>query len=122
MTVRGVRGAINVTANERDAILAATQQLLQQMVQDNGIELADIASLILTTTVDLTAEYPAVAARQLGWVDVPILCGHEMDVPHGLPLCIRALLHWNTDKPAADIEHVYLGEAASLRPDRAKMP
>lgn len=122
MTVRGVRGAINAIANERNAILAATQKLLQQMVQDNGIELADIASLILTTTVDLTAEYPAVAARQLGWVDVPILCGHEMDVPHGLPLCIRALLHWNTTKPAAQVEHVYLGEAASLRPDRAKMP
>ncbi len=120
MKMRGVRGAISVTANERDAIVEATQSMLLQMVQANDINLDDVASLLLTTTTDLTAEYPAVAARQLGWLDMPILCGHEMNVPHGLPLCIRALLHWNSDKTPAQIKHVYLGKAANLRPDRAK--
>ena len=120
MKMRGVRGATSVTANERDAIVEATQSMLLQMVQVNDINLDDVASLLLTTTTDLTAEYPAVAARQLGWLDMPILCGHEMNVPHGLPLCIRALLHWNSDKTPAQIKHVYLGKAANLRPDRAK--
>jgi len=119
--IRGVRGAINATLNERAAILAVTQTMLHQMMIVNDIDLDDVASLILTTTMDLTAEYPAVAARQLGWSDVPILCGHEMAVPHGLPLCIRALLHWNTSKTPLQIEHVYLGEAASLRPDRVNI-
>lgn len=116
---RGVRGAITVADNTRDAILAAATDLLTAMVDANGIEPDDIASLFLTTTVDLNAEYPAVAARQLGWYDVAILCGHEMDVPHGLNQCLRALILWNTPLGPRDIKHIYLGDAAVLRPDRS---
>jgi len=117
MTCRGVRGAITVRSNSREAILEATRELLTVMVTRNGIQVEDIASVIFTTTPDLNAEYPAVAARALGWRYVPLLCTHEMAVPHGLPRCIRILLLWNTDRPPTAIRHVYLREAAALRPD-----
>jgi chorismate mutase len=74
--------------------------------------------MIMTTSSDLNAEYPAIAARRLGWTDVAILCGHEMDVPHGLKKCVRILIMWNTRRTAQEIQHVYIGEAQSLRPDR----
>ena len=88
----------------------------------NGIEPADVASAIFSTTADLDAEFPALAARQLGWFDVALMCVHELDVPGSLRRCIRILLHWNTDKPADEIVHVYVKEARRLRPDRSTLP
>jgi chorismate mutase len=106
MTCRGVRGATTVDHNEREEILVATRQLLGLMIRINGIEARDVASALFTTTPDIDAEFPALAARQLGWFDVPLLCGHEMTVPGSLPLCIRVMLHWNTTKSQQEIEHV----------------
>lgn len=122
MVCRGVRGAITVENNARDEILRATRHLLALMIRLNGIEPDDVASAIFTTTRDLDAEYPALAARQLGWLDAALLCGHEMEVPRGLPHCIRILVHWNTDKSPGEIHHIYVGEARSLRPDKAELP
>jgi chorismate mutase len=115
---RGVRGATTVASDSREAILLATGELLWLMVEHNGIEPDDVASAIFTTTPDLVAEYPALAARKLGWHDVALLCGHEMQVPHGLPRCIRVLLHWNTTRSANQIEHIYIRGARDLRPDQ----
>jgi chorismate mutase len=119
MICRGVRGATTVEENSREAILSATGELLGRMIEANAIHPGDVASAIFTATPDLNAEYPALAARQLGWHDVALLCTHEMGVPHGLKQCIRILLHWNTDKPAAEVRHVYIKGAVNLRPDRA---
>ena len=119
MSVRGIRGATTAAANTREAILEATAELVEAVVRANGLRREDIASAFFTTTADLNAEYPAVAAREAGWTDVPLLCGHEMSVPGGLPRCLRLLLHVNTDKPPSAIRHVYLREAAALRPDLA---
>jgi chorismate mutase len=115
---RGVRGATTVEEDTREAILSATRELLTHMIEANGIQTDDIASVIFTTTADLTAEYPALAARQLGWHDVALMCAHEINVPHGLKHCIRILLHWNTEKLATEVRHVYMKGAVSLRPDR----
>lgn len=123
MTVcRGVRGATTVVENNVLEILAATRELLAMMIRLNGIEAEDVASGIFTTTQDLVAVYPATAARQLGWMSVPLLCGHEMAVPDGLPRCVRILLHWNTDRSQDEIHHVYLKEAVQLRPDQSELP
>ncbi len=119
---RGVRGAVTVDENTREAILRETRRLLALMIRLNGIEPADVASAIFTTTRDLNAEFPALAARQLGWWDVPLLCGHEMDVPNQLPRVVRILVHWNTTKSQTEVVHVYLGGAAQLRPDKAHLP
>ena len=119
MPVRGVRGATTVTRNDKDEILAATHELLAYMVQVNDINIEDIASAWLTTTPDVFAEFPAVAARQMGWTNVPLMQSHEMSVPGMLPKCIRVLLHLNTDKGQHDIHHVYLRDAVKLRPDLA---
>lgn len=119
---RGVRGATTVTENTADAILTATRELLYAIVQSNNMHPDDIASVYFTTTVDLDATYPALAARQLGWIDVALLCGHEMNVPGSLSLCIRVLIHWNTTRTAKEINHVYLRDAKSLRPDRQDLP
>ena len=123
MTVcRGVRGATTVTENTRDAILLATRQMLALMIRRNGIEATDIASALFTVTRDLDAEFPALAARQLGWIEVPLLCGYEISVSGSLENCIRVLLHWNTDKPQSEIQHVYIHDAVKLRPDLSKLP
>lgn len=119
---RGVRGAITVTHNDAEEILSATRELLQNIIQANNMHQNDVASVYFTTTVDLNATYPAIAARQLGWADAALLCGHEMEVPGSLPRCIRVLIHWNTSKTAKEIIHVYLREAVSLRPDRKDLP
>jgi chorismate mutase len=87
------------------------------MIRANQIDPADVGSAIFTTTPDIVSEYPALAARKLGWVDVPLICGHEMAVSHGLKKCIRILLHWNTTKGAKEIQHIYIKEAKNLRPD-----
>lgn len=115
MWCRGIRGATTVEENSREHILAATRELLQQMVEANDLRLEEIASAIFTTTPDLNAEFPAAAARQMGWIEVPLLCGHEMDVPEGLPRCLRVLLHVNTEKSAREMVHIYLKGAANLR-------
>jgi chorismate mutase len=117
--IRGVRGATTAEANTREAILAATSELLQLLIEANQIEPDDVASAIFTTTIDLNADYPALAARALGWHDVALMCMHEMNVPHGLQMCIRILLHWNTEVAAPDVQHVYINGAVNLRPDRA---
>ncbi len=118
MTVcRGVRGAVPVMSNTESDILAAAERLLSELISRNGIISDDIASAIFTTSPDLNAEYPAIAARKFGWSNVALLCGHEMDVPHGMQSCLRILIHWNTDKSSEDIVHVYLDETRSLRPD-----
>ena len=123
MTVcRGVRGATTVDADDRDQILRATRQLLALMIRRNGIESTDVASVMFTVTKDLSAEFPALAARQLGWLEVPLLCAYELSVPGSLPLCVRAMLHWNTDKTQSEIQHVYLHEARKLRPDLNVLP
>jgi chorismate mutase len=114
----GVRGAITVEANTAEALLAATHELLNAIVENNQIEISDIGSIFFTTTADLNVEYPAVAARRLGWYDVAMMCGHEMAVPHGLARCLRVLVMWNTTRLPHEIQHVYLREAQQLRPDR----
>ena len=118
---RGVRGATTVQENTRDAILKATRQMLALMIRRNQIDAADISSAIFTVTRDVNAEFPALAARQLGWLGVPLLCGYEIDVPGSLPNCIRVLIHWNTDKTQEEIEHVYIHDAVRLRPDLSKL-
>ena len=117
MGCRGIRGAITVEADSADAIVTATRELLVGMVAANGVVVADIASAIFTVTPDLTAAFPARAARELGWRHVPLLDAQEVPVPGSLPRCIRVLLLWNTERPQEEIRHVYLGEAESLRPD-----
>ena len=114
---RGVRGATTIEENTRDAIIVATRELLSEVVATNNIDIDDIASVFFTTSPDVNAEFPAVAARELGWRSVALMCGHEMSVPHGLEKCIRVLIHWNTDKSAVEIHHTYLKGAARLRPD-----
>jgi chorismate mutase len=118
--VRGVRGATTADENTREAIVAATRELVSQLITANHLQAEDVASAIFTTTADLNAEYPAVAARTLGWNDVALLCAHEINVPHSVPLCIRVLIHWNTTIPVDEIQHVYLKGAVRLRPDRVK--
>lgn len=117
MLCRGIRGATTVEANSREAILEATAELMAAMVKANEIKPEDVASAFFTTTPDLNAEFPALAARRLGWNDVPLLCGHEMAVSGSLPMCLRILVHVNTDKRADQIVHVYLRGARVLRPD-----
>lgn len=122
MVCRGVRGATTVEENSRDAILKGTRQLLALMIRRNNIDPADVASAIFTVTKDLNAEFPALAARQLGWLDVPLLCGYEVQVSGSLGLCVRILLHWNTTKAQKEIQHVYIHDAVQLRPDLSKLP
>jgi chorismate mutase len=118
MPVRGVRGATTVEADLAEAIDGATRELLEAMLKSNsGMIPEDLASALFTVTDDLSASFPASAARNLGWENVPLICAQEIPVPEGLPRCIRVLLHWNTDLPQSAIHHVYLGAAAALRPD-----
>lgn len=118
MPVRGIRGATSASANTREAILQATRELLAEMLRLNGIAaFDDIVSVLFTTTRDLTATFPAEAARELGMNLVPLLCASEIDVPGTLGRCVRVLLHVNCAKAQAEIVHVYLREAKMLRPD-----
>ena len=114
--VRGLRGATTADSNTRDDILEATSELLERLVEANDVNTDDIAAVTFSTTKDLNAEFPAVAARvHMGWSDVAIMCGHEMDVPGGQERCIRVLILVNTDKSPEDLEMVYLRDAANLR-------
>jgi chorismate mutase len=116
--VRGIRGATTVDRNSRDAILEATVELLQLLIMANDIQPEDVASAIFSTTPDLDAEFPAVAARRhFGWTHVALSCTHEMAVPGSLPMCLRILLHVNTDRTQEEVTHVYARGARVLRPD-----
>ncbi len=122
MPCRGVRGATTVVENTREEILTATRQLLALIIRQNEIEPEDVASALFSTTPDIDAEFPALAARQLGWLEVPLLCSHEMTVPGSLSLCIRVMILWNTSRSQGDIHHVYVRGAKKLRPDLSKLP
>ena len=119
MTSRGIRGAITVEANTRAAIVESTEVLLTKMLEANELALDDIACAFFTTTRDLNAEFPAAAARKIGWGMVPLMCGHEMEVPGSLQSVVRVMLVANTEKRPDEITHIYLKEAQSLRPEMA---
>jgi chorismate mutase len=115
--VRGVRGAITVDENSAEAILHATRLLLDALIQQNEISEEDVASIIFTTTPELTAAFPAKAARDMGWTRVALLGTQEIAATNGIPMCIRILLHWNTEKSLDDVVHVYMRNAEMLRAD-----
>ena len=117
MRLRGIRGATTVDANNSEAILQATRELLTAMLESNHVERDDVASVFFTTTPDVDAEFPALAARHMGWSKVALMCAHEMNVPGSLPMCLRILMHVNTSLAAEDLEFVYLRGATALRPD-----
>ncbi len=116
MAVRGIRGATTVASNDRERILAGARELLEQIVRLNGVDGLDVASAWFTTTPDLDAEFPAFAAREIGWTDVPLICGREIPVPGALAKCVRVLIHWNTERAQSDVRHVFLHGARALRP------
>lgn len=120
MRCRGIRGAITVEANTPEAILEAATTLLSEVMQANDLQIEDVASIFFTTTRDLNAEFPAVAANRMGFQDIALLCGHEMDVPGSMPMCLRVLAHVNTEKAPQELVHPYLRGATRLRPDRSE--
>jgi chorismate mutase len=118
MAIRGIRGAITVSADQPDLILQATRELLEAILDENlSMKPEDVGSAIFTMTEDLVSTFPAQAARQMGWELVPMLCAREIPVPNSLPRVIRVLVHWNTEIPQSEIKHVYLRDAVKLRPD-----
>ncbi len=117
--VRGIRGATTVDANTKDAVLEATSELLSAIIKANEIDVDDVASAFFSTTQDVNAEFPALAARHLGWSHIALTCMHEMYVPGSLPMCIRILMHVNTTKRQDEVRFVYLRGARVLRPDLA---
>lgn len=120
MSTRGIRGAITVDADQPELILAATRELLEAILAANaGMSPGEIASAFFTVTEDLRSTFPAQAARQMGWSQVPMMCAREIPVPGSLPRVIRVLVHWNTERAQHEIVHVYLREAVKLRPDLA---
>jgi chorismate mutase len=121
MYCRGIRGATTADINTREAILEATSDLLERLIKANDLHVDDIASVIFSTTPDLNAEFPAVAARAQGWIDTALFCTHEMAVPGSLEHCIRVLIHWNTARRADQIVHVYTRGARNLRAERATL-
>jgi chorismate mutase len=120
VAVLAVRGAVQVDADERDLILEATAELVTEVMTRNALTTDDVISVIFTATPDLTAEFPALAARKLGFHEVPLLCASEIDVPHALPRVIRLMAHIETDRPRAAVQHVYLRGATALRVDIAQ--
>src|SRR3954451_8822890 len=120
MAVRAVRGATQVDADDRDQVLAATSELLQEVLTRNELDPADLISVVFTATPDLRSEFPAYAARQMGITDVPLLCASEIDVPGAMPRVLRLLAHVETDRPREQVRHVYLRGAAALRTDLPK--
>ena len=117
MPVRAVRGAIQVGANDRDVIIAGAAELVRAVLDRNRIDPADLISVVFTATPDLTAEFPAYAARSIGITDVPLLCATEIDVPGAMPRVIRLLAHVDTPLVREELRHVYLHGAAALRTD-----
>ena len=119
---RAIRGATTAASNTAEDILEATEELLRTIVTLNDLEVDDMVSMIFTTTTDLNATFPAVAARAMGMDQVPLMCAHEMQVPGALDLVVRVLLQINTVKTASDIHHVYLRRAKQLRPEWGREP
>ncbi len=118
MTIRGIRGATTVAADEPELILQATREMLEAILKENeGMKPDDVGSALFTVTDDLASTFPAQAARQMGWGLVPMMCAREIPVPGSLRKVIRVLVHWNTDVPQNEITHVYLRDAVKLRPD-----
>jgi len=117
VAVRAIRGATQVDANDRDAILEATAELVRAVLDRNGLDPDQLISVIFTATPDLTADFPAYAARSMGITDVPLLCATEIDVPGAMPRVVRLLAHLESDRPRAEFRHVYLRGAAALRTD-----
>jgi chorismate mutase len=117
VTVRGIRGATTVAEDTSSAILEATEELVREIVAENGFRPEDVASALFTVTPDLHAEFPAAAARRMGWTMVPLLNFTEIGVPGRLERCIRVLIHVNTERGQNEMMHVYLREAVALRPD-----
>ena len=116
MATRGIRGATTVERNDRTEILRATRELLEVLVRLNGLRPEDIASVWFTVTADLDAEFPALAAREIGWTEVPLMCGREIPVPGAIAGCIRVLVDWNTAKAQREVRHAFLHRAKELRP------
>jgi chorismate mutase len=121
MPVRGVRGATTAYENTAESITEATEELLRELVTINDLDPQEIAFAYLTTTTDLTAEFPALAARKIGWLEVPLLCGHDMNVklpnPRGVPMCIRVLILYNTPRPQQSMRFAYLRGAQAIKSD-----
>ena len=121
MPVRGIRGATTAEENTAEAITEATEELLRELVALNDLDVAEICFTYFTTTHDLTAEFPAFAARRMGWLDVPLLCGHDMNVqqpnPRGVPLCVRVLILYNTPRPQSLMRFAYLRGARAIKAD-----
>ncbi|MEU5993354.1 chorismate mutase [Spirillospora sp. NPDC047418] len=120
MAVRAVRGATQIDADDRDQILAATTELVSAVMARNELSTDDVISVIFTVTPDLTAEFPALAARKLGFHEVPLLCATEIGVPGALPRVIRLMAHIETGRPRSGVQHVYLRGATALRLDIAQ--
>ncbi len=113
--VRGIRGATTAKDNSRDAVLGATKELLEDLIEANDIDADDVAAAFFTTTPDLNAEFPAAAARLMGWTYVALMGASEIDVPDAPPMCIRVLILINTEKPAQELKNTYLRGAQHLR-------
>jgi chorismate mutase len=120
VAVRAIRGAVQIDANERTAVLDGTTELVTEVMTRNGLATDDVISVVFTATPDLTAEFPALAARKIGFQDVPLLCASEIDVPGAMPRVVRLLMHVETGKPRAALQHVYLRGATALRLDIAQ--
>jgi chorismate mutase len=118
MTTRGIRGAITIESDTEDFVLEGARALMDAILASNlDLRSEDVASILFTVTEDIVSAYPARAVRQMGWEQVPLMCAREIPVAESLPLCIRLLIHWNTEKPQHQIKHVYLRDAVQLRPD-----
>jgi chorismate mutase len=123
MTTCGIRGAITIESDTRENVLSGTRELLSAIMASNlDLKMDAIASAFFTVTGDIASAYPALAARQMGWDQVPMMCAREIPVIGSLPLCIRVLILWNTNKTQKEIQHVYLREAVELRPDLVIQP
>src|SRR3954447_26349266 len=120
MAVRAIRGATQVDADDREQVLEATRELVTAVMERNDLVHDDVISILFTATPDIVSEFPALAARELGFGDVPLMCATEMNVPHALPRVLRLMAHVDVEKPRTDIQHVYLRGAVALRRDIAQ--
>ena len=120
MAVRAIRGATQVAADDRDEVLSATRELVSTVLERNELSSEDLISILFTATPDLVSEFPALAARELGLGDVPLMCATEIAVPHALPRVLRLMAHVDTDRPRNEVQHVYLRGAVALRRDIAQ--
>jgi chorismate mutase len=121
MMMRGIRGAITVSADNPEEILNETRKLVLEMAEQNQVDPELVASVVISTTTDISSAFPAKAVRTIeNWTFVPVMCTHEMDVPGSMPLCIRVMMHVNTPVGQKDIHHVYMNDAVKLRPDLLK--